>query len=126
MAAIPSAFVQGESGTIFDASGRLYLLPYLNFNRTGAQPPLPTQIPAEAAAACERHARLASLVSRYGHMYYHFVEEVLPRVVLLQESGLLTPDTQLLTWGEPYEHEASRGHLCLPLGRLGQVRRALA
>jgi len=36
-------------------------------------------------------------------MYYHFLLEALPRVVLLQEAGVLTPDTKILTWGQPYE-----------------------
>lgn len=35
----------------------------------------------QAAASCERFSSLASVVQRYGHMYYHFVEEALPRWV---------------------------------------------
>lgn len=38
-----------------------------------------TAAPLQAAAACERHPLLASVVQRYGHMYYHFVMETLPR-----------------------------------------------
>lgn len=33
---------------------------------------------------CERHAVLASVVQKYGHMYYHFLEETLPRWVWLR------------------------------------------
>jgi hypothetical protein len=33
----------------------------------------------QAQASCERYNSLASIVQRYGHMYYHFVEEALPR-----------------------------------------------
>lgn len=47
--------------------------------------------------------------------YYHFVEEALPRVALLAKSGRLTSDVKLLTWGQPYEYEASGG------GRGGEV-----
>jgi hypothetical protein len=67
--------------------------------------PLLTRPPLQAAAACERHPVLASVVQRYGHMYYHFVMETLPRVALLAQSGRLTADTKLLTWGQPYEYE---------------------
>lgn len=41
-------------------------------------PALPTP---QAAAACERHGTLASAIQRYGHMYYHFLLEALPRWV---------------------------------------------
>lgn len=42
-------------------------------------PSCSTSCPVQAAAACERHPLLASVVQRYGHMYYHFVMETLPR-----------------------------------------------
>lgn len=59
---------------------------------------------AQAGAECERHTALASVVQKYGHMYYHFVEEALPRMALLLKAQL-PPGTKLLTWGAPYEYE---------------------
>ena len=40
-------------------------------------------------------------MQKYGHMYYHFVQEVLPRIILLRP--FLDADTKLLTFGSPYE-----------------------
>ena len=40
-------------------------------------------------------------MQKYGHMYYHFVQEVLPRIILLRP--YLDADTKLLTFGSPYE-----------------------
>lgn len=37
-------------------------------------------ISVQAKAECEQYASLASIVQRYGHMYYHFLEEALPRL----------------------------------------------
>eukprot|EP00887_Chlorella_sp_A99_P003387 scaffold7.g3387.t1 len=99
VATIPGGMVSGEGGSIFDSAGRAYLLPYLHSNRSGGAPPLPPRGPAEAAAGCERHARLASVIQRFGHMYYHFLEEALPRVAALRAAGALTPETKLLAWG---------------------------
>ena len=50
---------------------------------------------------CRRFKRLATAVQKYGHMYYHFVQEVLPRIILLKP--FLDADTKLLTFGSSYE-----------------------
>lgn len=31
---------------------------------------------------CIRYKKLATVIQRYGHMYYHFLEETLPRYVV--------------------------------------------
>lgn len=104
VASIPSGFVEGESGVIYDAAGHLYHLPYMFHNRTNPTLPLPQRTPAQAMVQCTHHfPRLATVIQRYGHMYYHWLEETLPRVVMLQDAGVLTPETKLLTWGKPYE-----------------------
>lgn len=36
-------------------------------------------VPLQAEAVCEQHTLLASVIQRYGHMYYHFLAETLPR-----------------------------------------------
>lgn len=105
VAAIPGGYVQGEGGLVFDARRHVYDLPYFHYNRTSTTLPLPAS--SAPPAACERYASLATVVQRFGHMYYHFLAETLPRVVLLQRSGLLTPDVRLLSWGMPWERQAS-------------------
>jgi len=102
--AIASGFVEGESGMVFDAAGNVYHLPFMFHNRTNPTLPMPRLSPQQSAQQCNHHfPRMASVVQRYGHMYYHWLEETLPRVVMLQDAGALTPDTKLLTWGQPYE-----------------------
>lgn len=104
VASIPNGFVEGESGMVYDAAGHVYYLPNFFHNRTNPTLPLPSTTPADAYAQCaRRYTRLASIVQRYGHMYYHFLIEALPRVVMLQEAGALTLTTKLLTWGQSYE-----------------------
>ena len=58
----------------------------------------PVQI---STTPCKSFKRLATAVQKYGHMYYHFVQEVLPRIILLRP--YLDADTKLLTFGSPYE-----------------------
>ncbi|KAI3435029.1 hypothetical protein D9Q98_003081 [Chlorella vulgaris] len=105
VATIHSGFVEGEAGLVYDAAACAYHLPNLFFTRVNPLLPLPQRSVAEAAASCEWYSGLATVVQRYGHMYYHFVEEALPRVALLMASGRLTSDVKLLTWGQPYEAE---------------------
>jgi capsular polysaccharide biosynthesis protein len=105
VATVPNGYVEGEGGLVYDAAGNVYHLPYYFHNRTNPQAaPLPGRTPEGAAAACTRRfPRLATVIQRYGHMYYHWLEETLPRVVALQQAGALGPGTTLLTWGQPYE-----------------------
>ena len=56
---------------------------------------------ASTAASCKRFKRLATAVQKYGHMYHHFVLEVLPRVILLKP--FLDADTKLLLFGSAHE-----------------------
>ncbi len=56
--------------------------------------------------SCKRFKRLATVIQKYGHMYYHFVQEVLPRIILLVSPGhkpFLDADTKLLTFGSEHE-----------------------
>jgi capsular polysaccharide biosynthesis protein len=105
VAVIPAGFVEGEAGIVYDAAGNVYHLPFMFHNRTNPALPMPHHFsPQQAIQKCSRHyPRMASVIQRYGHMYYHWLEETLPRVVMLQDAGVLTPDTKLLTWGQPYE-----------------------
>lgn len=54
---------------------------------------------------CKHYARLASPVQRYGHMYFHFMQEVLPRVILMRSLLKADPSIKLLMFGAPYEYE---------------------
>jgi capsular polysaccharide biosynthesis protein len=104
VAVIPNGMVEGEAGLVFDAAGHVYHLPHLLHNRTTQALPKPQLPPHEAALSCQQHyTRLGSVIQRYGHMYYHFLVETLPRIIALQAAGALTPETKLLTWGQPYE-----------------------
>ena len=104
VASIPSGFVEGELGLVYDAAGDVFHLPYMFHNRTNPTLPMPQRTPAQAIIQCTHHfPKLATVIQRYGHMYYHWLEETLPRVVMLQDAGALTPDTKILTWGKPYE-----------------------
>lgn len=106
VAAINSGFVEGESGMVYDAAGNVYHLPFMFHNRTNPTLPMPRLSPQQAAQQCTHHfSRMATVIQRYGHMYYHWLEETLPRLVMLQDAGALTPTTKLLTWGQPYEIE---------------------
>ncbi|KAL4425168.1 hypothetical protein ABPG75_009184 [Micractinium tetrahymenae] len=105
VATLHSAFVEGEAGLVYDSAGRVFHPPHFHFNRTSPLAPMPQRTPPQAAASCEPFSALATVVQRFGAMYYHFLEEALPRVALLQSSGLLTSDVKLLTWGQPYEYE---------------------
>lgn len=107
VAAIPNAFVEGESGLVYDGNSNVYHLDYFFNNRTNPVLPFPHRTIAYASQQCQQrdhqYPQLASIIQRYGHMYYHFLVEALPRVVMLQRAGVLTPSTKLLTWGQPYE-----------------------
>jgi len=104
VAGIASGFVEGESGMVYDAAGNVYHLPFMFHNRTNPTLPMPRLSPQQSSQQCTHHyPRMASVIQRYGHMYYHWLEETLPRVVMLQDAGVLTPATKLLTWGQPYE-----------------------
>ncbi|KAL4435565.1 hypothetical protein ABPG77_002528 [Micractinium sp. CCAP 211/92] len=105
VATLHSAFVEGEAGLVYDSTGRVFHPPNFHFNRTSPLAPMPQRTPPQALAFCEHFPAMATVVQRFGAMYYHFLEEALPRVALLQSSGLLTSDVKLLTWGQPYEYE---------------------
>lgn len=86
-------------------------LPNISAARLPAR--LPNFLPAlaarmQAAATCERHPVMASVVQRYGHMYYHFVMETLPRWVVSVECIC---------------RELRLGSYCLQRGRLERERK---
>ncbi|KAG1674239.1 hypothetical protein FOA52_013859 [Chlamydomonas sp. UWO 241] len=92
--AIDGGRVSGVLGSVTDAAGRQFA----QFAPAGAQPD-----EAAAAKPCRHFKRLATVVQKYGHMYYHFMQEVLPRVILLRE--FLDDDTKLLTFGSDHEYK---------------------
>lgn len=69
---------------------------------SGNRAPVPRDTP-RALASCERHEELATIVQRYSWMYYHFLEESLPRLSLMLP--YIGPKTKVLTWGKKYEVE---------------------
>lgn len=54
-----------------------------------------------SSTSCKHFPRLATVIQKYGHMYYHFVQEVIPRIILLHPH--LDKDTKVLTFGAAHE-----------------------
>lgn len=104
VATIGNAFLEGESGLIYDAEGNVYHLPYYFYNRTNPILPMPSRSDIyQAKNECIHINKAATFIQRYGHMYYHFLGEALPRMVLMQQQLLDDPSIKILTWGQPYE-----------------------
>ena len=106
VATIEKAYVEGENGLVWDVEGNIYHEKNMFFERTTPNP-MPTEVTANRifeATRKEHYASLATTIQRYGHMYYHFVVETLPKLVLLKEAGL-PEGTKILMWGEPYEQK---------------------
>ena len=69
VALIPKGFVTGVLGSVFDQQSRVYT----EFTHTTSGLPLQSfgkldQLP------CKRIQRLATVIQKYGHMYYHFLD----------------------------------------------------
>jgi len=106
VAAIENAYIEGENGLVWDVEGNIYHEKNMFFERTSPNP-MPTEVTANAifqATKKTHYPLLATTIQRYGHMYYHFVVETLPKLVLLKEAGL-PEGTKILMWGEPYEQK---------------------
>ena len=76
------------------------------FERTSPNP-MPTEVTSNnifQATKKEHFPLLATTIQRYGHMYYHFVVETLPKLALLKRAGL-PEGTKILMWGESYEQK---------------------
>ena len=48
VATIPGAFVEGDSGLVYDTRGRVYHLPHLFYNRTSTLLPMPQRSTQQA------------------------------------------------------------------------------
>ncbi|QDZ19175.1 hypothetical protein HOP50_02g16890 [Chloropicon primus] len=106
VAAIEKAYVEGENGLVWDVEGNIYHEKNMFFERTTPNP-MPTEVTANKifqATRKEHFPLLATTIQRYGHMYYHFVVETLPKLALLKEAGL-PEGTKILMWGESYEQK---------------------
>eukprot|EP00963_Diacronema_lutheri_P003604 scaffold285_cov330-Pavlova_lutheri.AAC.122 len=107
VATIEDGYVQGDAGLVFDEQGRLYQEKNHFFSRSGEPSPRPVleALDVERDGKVVQYDALATTIQKYGYMYYHFVEETLPKLVLLKQSGLLDkyPDMKILMWGQPYE-----------------------
>jgi capsular polysaccharide biosynthesis protein len=119
VAAVPHAFVEGAGGAVYDGDARLFAPPgTFPASFAALWPAGPSA--ALAAAPAARHALLATLIQPYGWMYYHFVVETLPKLVLLRDAlpalAALSPAAaapvacawnasraRVLLWGMPWE-----------------------
>eukprot|EP00798_Chlamydomonas_sp_ICE-L_P006228 gene6228-2846_t len=95
VASIKNAFVTGVMGSVYDAQGRVYT----EFTRNTRG--LPMEKNELENLDCKPLKRLASTIQKYGHMYYHFLLEALPRLILLKP--YLDENTKVLMFGAPYE-----------------------
>ena len=106
VAAIEKAYVEGENGLVWDVEGNIYHEKNMFFERTSPNP-MPTEVTSNnifQATKKEHFPLLATTIQRYGHMYYHFVVETLPKLALLKRAGL-PEGTKILMWGESYEQK---------------------
>ena len=63
----------------------------------------PNDSNANSTMSNHHYAKLATTIQQYGHMYYHFVVETLPKLVLLKETLDEDDDVKLLMWGKEHE-----------------------
>jgi hypothetical protein len=85
VASVPHASVEGTGGAVYDGAARLYAPPgTFPATWTARWPAGPSA--ALAAQPAERFDVLATVIQPYGWMYYHFVVETLPKLVLLRDT----------------------------------------
>jgi hypothetical protein len=85
VASVPHASVGGAGGAVYDGAARLYAPPgTFPATWTARWPAGPSA--ALAAQPAERYDVLATVIQPYGWMYYHFVVETLPKLVLLRDT----------------------------------------
>jgi len=102
--------ISGESGIVYDVNNHIYHDPEMFFERI-APSPLPTLpwINNERDDSTHHHYhKLATTIQQYGHMYYHFVVETLPKLTLLKDSLDSDEDVMILMWGKSYEKMVRR------------------
>eukprot|EP00195_Chlamydomonas_chlamydogama_P012996 CAMPEP_0202900852 /NCGR_PEP_ID=MMETSP1392-20130828/12071_1 /ASSEMBLY_ACC=CAM_ASM_000868 /TAXON_ID=225041 /ORGANISM="Chlamydomonas chlamydogama, Strain SAG 11-48b" /LENGTH=784 /DNA_ID=CAMNT_0049587305 /DNA_START=364 /DNA_END=2719 /DNA_ORIENTATION=+ len=92
---IKNGRVSGVLGAVFDNRGRIFT------ELTPSVAGLPTTKEQLDATKCKHFKRLATTIQKYGQMYYHFIQEVIPRIILLRP--FLNEETKVLTFGAPYE-----------------------
>ena len=96
--------MEGDAGLVWDDEGRIYHEDYMFFARTSPNP-MPRHLTHPARPQPEKaFSALATTIQKYGHMYYHFVAETLPKLVLLRDAGL-PAGAKVLTWGMPWEKQ---------------------
>eukprot|EP00798_Chlamydomonas_sp_ICE-L_P008682 gene8682-34129_t len=95
VASISEGRVTGVLGAVYDGQGNLFS--ELDPSAVIA----PELVAAFTGDKCKRFKRLATGIQKYGHMYYHFLQEVLPQVLMLKP--FLDEDTKLLMFGASYE-----------------------
>ena len=44
---------------------------------------------------------LVTVIQKYSNMYYHFVDEILPRIALARDYLIMNPNAKLLLWDSP-------------------------
>eukprot|EP00798_Chlamydomonas_sp_ICE-L_P012641 gene12641-15875_t len=96
IASIKNGYVTGVMGEVFDAQANIYI----EFSQ-GQVEYLPKDMQAISDLGCKPVKRLASTIQKYGHMYYHFILEVLPRLILMRP--YLNDQTKILMFGAPHE-----------------------
>lgn len=73
------------TGLVFLRDSRTLVAPAGSFQRGYTPPPgPPPRLPEGGGGGVARHRRLASAIQMYGWMYYHFLVETLPKLILLQ------------------------------------------
>ena len=94
----------GESGVVYDEKNNIYHDPEMFFERLSPSPlPTAAYIVNGGSGVHHHYRKLATTIQQYGGMYYHFVVETLPKLILLKEYLDLDEDVMLLMWGKGHE-----------------------
>eukprot|EP00854_Cymbomonas_tetramitiformis_P001917 gene1917-2599_t len=102
VAEAPNVFIEGPSGLIYDANYSYIVVdasgPFLEADgRTNLSNPMPSKLENKNIS---QHVKLASSIQEYGDMYYSFLLETLPKLLLLQP--FLADDLERQPWEDDY------------------------
>lgn len=97
VAEISECFVDSPVGVMYDNNGNLYDAAGQHFMRLDDP-----SFPSEEALPLKEFDVLINPIQRFSNMYYHFLDEILPRIVLALPYLEKYPEAKILMWDEPF------------------------